>query len=340
MKTTPMRITLTLLLFLSFQLTMSFQLTAQVNSNTKSYDEDEIEEVIAYGVRPGPELWKVSKGDNVLWIMGTLSPLPKKIKWQSSLVEAVIQNSQAYLLPPTVTADVGFFKALSLATSAIGIKKNPDKKKLKDVVPADIYARWLILKKKYLGNDRSVEKVRPIFASGKLFDKAISKIGLADNTKVEKKVRKLAKKNKLEFITPTIKIDLNKPKAAIKKFKKSEISDLECFKKTLDRLETDLNSMRLRAYAWANGDVTKMRALKFPNQDKACTSALLNNDIASDVGIVDLPQRARKIWVEEAKKALTNHKSTFAILSVSNLISEKSYLNDLIAEGYTVKVPK
>ena len=318
-------------------MTFSFQATS-----TESQGNYPVEEVVVFGTRPGPELWKVSNGENVLWVLGTLSPLPKRMTWHSELVGAVIEDSQVLLFPPSlsVSADVGFFQKLSLVTSVIGIKKNPDKKKLKDVVPEDLYTRWLVLKKKYIGNDRGVEKVRPIFASNKLFEKAIAKIGLTNNTKVEKKVRKIAKKNKLEFITPTIKIDLNKPKSAIKKFKKSQISDLECFSKTLDRLETDLKSMRLRAFAWAAGDVSKMRGLQYPNQNKACSSAILNNDIAEDIGMTDIRLRLRQLWLEEATNALTNNQSTFAILPISNLLGSESYLDFLTAQGYTVDVPK
>ena len=325
---------------ISLFLILTTQVYSKENLGTSIDSDYPIEEVIAYGVRPGPELWKVSKGENVLWILGTLSPLPKRMKWQSSLVAAVIEDSQALLLPPVVTADVGFFKGLSLAASAIGIKKNPSKKKLKDVVSVADYERWLLLKKKYLGANKGIEKTRPIFAASQLFDKAISKIGLTYNTKVEKKVRKIAKKNKLELIKPTITIDLNKPKAAIKKFKKTEVSDQECFSKTLDRLEVDLKNMQTRANAWANGDLDKIRMLKFPSQNQACTSAMLNNDVAKDMGFTDLPQRLKTLWLDEAKKALDENKSTFSYLSISRLMGDDNLMEVLAAEGYTIKVPK
>ena len=325
---------------LLLSLLVLFSIQSIAKEKSKVEDVVEIDSIVVYGIRSGPSLWKVSNGENTLWILGTLSPLPKKMIWESLEVEMVINDSQAYILPPSVSADVGFFKGLSLAASAIGIKKNPDKRKLKEVVPADIYERWLVLKQKYLGNDRGIEKTRPIFASSKLFDKAIHKIGLTFNTKVEKKVRKLAKKNKLEFIHPNIKIDLNKPKAAIKKFKKTEISDLECFTKTLDRLEGDLNIMRLRANAWATGDILELKQLNTPNQNKSCVSAILNNDIAKDVGMENIQQKLRDIWLQKAIKALTENKSTLAILPISHLLGDKSYLDYLAVEGYTVVEPK
>ncbi len=320
-----MHILLVVLLF------SSFQSIAQ---------EKSIEEVVVYGVRPGPDLWKVTKGENVLWVLGTLSPLPKRMKWQSEFVETVIKNSQAYVIPPSVSVDIGFFQAFSLARSAIGIKKNPGKKQLKDIVPEATYARWLLLKKKYLGNNRKIEKTRPIFASSKLFDKAISKIGLTYDTKVEKKVSKMAKKNKLEFIRPTIKIDMSKSKSAIKKFKKTNISDLECFSKTLDTLESDVNNMSKRASAWANGDVSKLIELQFANQEESCTSAILNNDFAKDVGMENIKERLRALWLEKVEESLNTNKSTFAILSIANLLGENSYLRSLEAKGYLVEIPK
>lgn len=311
-----------------------------ISSETQKNINLPVEEVIAYGIRPGPELWKVTNGENVLWIMGTLSPLPKKMIWHTELVETVIENSQALLLSPAVTAKIGFFQGLSLATSAIGIKKNPNKQKLKDVIPVELHARWLTLKKKYIGNDRGIEKTRPLFASQKLFEKAIKKIGLKSETGIRKKVRKIAKKNKLKIIQPTISLDLNKPKSAIKKFKKTQLSDLECFTKTLDRIEVDLKIMHSRARAWANGDVSKIKNLPYEDESRACIKAVLKSNIAQEVGVTDLPLRARNIWVEEATKALAENKSTFAILSIGHLLGENSYLNDLEALGYTVDVPK
>ena len=201
-------------------LTLSYQVFANEKTSNNNQNNKDVEQVIVYGVRPGPELWKVSDGENELWVLGTMALLPKKMVWHSELVEAVIENSQTMLLPPTADADIGFFKSLSLMTSIIGIKKNPDGKKLKDVVPKDLYARWLVLKKKYMGRDAGIEKTRPIFASQELFYKAIKKTGLVSDTKVKKKVLKLAKKNKLEFITPTLNIEIVKPKAAIKNLKK------------------------------------------------------------------------------------------------------------------------
>ncbi len=87
----------------------------------------DLETLVVTGVQPGPGLWRVSHEGNVLWILGTVSPLPAKMEWQSAEVEAVIADSQQVLLPPSVTmsAEVGLFRSLALAPSALKAMRMP-----------------------------------------------------------------------------------------------------------------------------------------------------------------------------------------------------------------------
>ena len=57
----------------------------------------EVEEVLVIGEQSGPGLWKVFKDDHVLWILGTLSPLPKKLTWRSTKIEEVVKQSKKWL---------------------------------------------------------------------------------------------------------------------------------------------------------------------------------------------------------------------------------------------------
>ena len=48
--------------------------------------------VTVSGVQPGPGLWKVSRGDHVLWLLGTTSALPANMQWRSDEVERIAQE--------------------------------------------------------------------------------------------------------------------------------------------------------------------------------------------------------------------------------------------------------
>src|SRR3546814_747050 len=74
--------------------------------------------VVVSGALPGPGLWKVTKGDHVLWVLGTQAPLPKRMQWRSARVEDILAQSQEVIHAPVMGLTVqagGFFRSLMLA---------------------------------------------------------------------------------------------------------------------------------------------------------------------------------------------------------------------------------
>ena len=298
-----------------------------------------IEEVTVSGEQPGPGLWKISKDGHVMWVLGTLQPLPKKMSWRSRSVEAAIAESQELLTAPKVDAGIGFFKGMTLLPSMLGARNNPDGVKLNEVLPPDVYARWLPLKARYIGRDEGIEKWRPIFAAGELYEKAIAASALTTESDVLPVVKKIAKRHEVKLIEPTLEIEIDQPRQAIKQFKKSSLQDIACFTTTLDRLETDLDAMRARATAWAVGDVDALRQLPYPDQFGTCGSAILNSPVVQDRGLQDVFQRVESLWLEHAQSALARNKVTFAVLPISQLLRADGYIAKLQARGYEVTTP-
>ena len=302
----------------------------------------ELATIVVSGEQPGPGLWKVSSGDHVMWILGTLSPLPKNMHWQSKDVEAAIASAQEVLDPPRVkiNADVGFFGKIALLGSLVGVRDNPDHKTLQQVVPLDLYERWITIKTKYFGagRGRNIETWRPIFAAIELWNEAIKKAGLTRED-ISDAVLAAAKRAKLEPIAPTYKLDLDDPRRAVTEFKKSEMDDLDCFAKTLDRIDSDLSTMAERANAWATGDVARLRTLPDSDAREACIAAVTGTSLAKERGINDLPQRIEATWVEAASVALAKNAVTFARLPITDLLAKDGYLAKLQAKGFTVEAP-
>ena len=300
---------------------------------------DIIDNVLVSGEQPGPSLWKISKDDHVLWILGTWGPLPKRITWRSRTVEAVIAQSQEILAEVNVSADIGFFQGLLLLPAALGVRKNPDGATLSQILPPDLYARWLVQKEKYLGRDKGIERFRPIFAAGEVFSKAIAQSGLTYDDIVWPVVRKLAKKHDVKITTPQIKLNLEKPRAALKKFSKMSLEDQQCFEATIKRLETDMYYMSARANAWSVGDLQTLRNLPYPDQFTTCGGAVFEGPVLETVGLKDLPDRFLGAWLEAAENALAHNESTFAVLSITELNAEDGRLGRLRAKGYKVEAP-
>jgi hypothetical protein len=298
------------------------------------------EQVLVVGQRPGPGLWKISKGDNVLWVFATYSPLPLKMEWRAQQVEAIIAQSQEFLTPPSAGVDVGFWRGVTLLPHVIGLNKNPENALLSDVVPADVYARWRELKSRY-GLKDDVERERPLFAAERLYRAALQQAGLSTTDQVTKSITALVKKNGLKVTSSHVKLEADNLSGAIKDWKKSGIDDGPCFARTIERIETDIDAMRVRANAWAKGDLAVIRKLGYPDREGACKAAMDGAPaIRAMIGDQQPEQRMRKLWLEAAERALANNRSTFAVLSLTRILKGNDLVADLQARGYTVEAPE
>jgi uncharacterized protein YbaP (TraB family) len=302
-----------------------------------------IEEVLVTGQQPGPGLWRVTRpsagNDHVLWILGTHGPLPKKMRWRSAELEAALSASQELVAPVAMRADVGPLRGLTLLPSLVGLRQNPGGERLQDVVPADLYARWLPLKQRYIGRDDDVEKWRPIFAAQELYEQALRKSGLEPYGVIWPQVEKLARKARVPITTPEVELKVEKPRAAIRDFKQAPLSDQECFAKTIARLESDLDLMKVRANAWAAGDVTRLRQLTHVDNASACIAVVLNAQVMQDRGSTDWPALRRDAWLGAVEAAVARNPSTVTVLSIDQILAPDGFVAELRARGYVVEDP-
>jgi hypothetical protein len=297
--------------------------------------------VVVEGRRPGPGVWKVSKGDHVMWVFGLYSPLPQKMEWDASRVEHLVAKSQEVLMPPGFGINVSWWRGLTMLPNMIGLQDNPGGATLQEVLPADVYGHWHVLKEKYIGADNGVERDRPFFAAEKLLQAGLKKNGLTRNNGVFDQVDKIAKQHKVKMTGTMLGIELDDPRRALKEFKKMQMEDLTCFTKTLDGIDHDIDAMRVRANAWANGNVAEIAGLDFAERDEACGDALLNSPLTRTIpALQNVRERIRANWLKAAERSLADNTSTFALLHMKDIVAPNGYLADLKAKGYTVESPK
>ena len=293
-----------------------------------------LDELNIVGERPGPRLWKISKGDHVLWLMGTLTHVPRRMTWRSTEVEAAIGQSQELLASGfSVSAGLGPISAVKLYFQWRRTQKNPDRTTLKDWVPRPLYARFEAVKANFDAGDREIEQLRPGLAALRLYDRAVDSAGLTERDTVEQEVERLAKKQHVPIAKPKLRI--NDPSGALK-----EVGDLPpsleigCLDATMTRIESDLQNMQQRGIAWSVGDVDRLRTLPFPNQREVCLAAVSNSPRMK--ALVDTAQQT---WLDEAEAALTRNRVTFAMRPIYDLLDPNGVLAKFRAEGYRVEGP-
>lgn len=302
-----------------------------------------IEEILVTGEQPGPGLWRVTNpadpAGRELLILGSYGPLPKQLEWRSAELEAALARAQEVIGPVSMQAGIGPLGGVTLLPSLIGLRKNPGGERLQDVVPAELYARWLPLKERYIGRDDDAERWRPIFAAGELFEKALRRSGLEVRGTVWPAVEKLARRAKVPVTRPEVKVAVVKPRDVIREFKKAPLDDVECFSRTIARLESDLDLMRVRANAWATGDVAKLRALAPIDNATACIEAVLDSQVLQDQGAAEWPARRAEAWLAAAEEALRRNATTVTVLSIDLILRPDGYVARLRERGYVVEDP-
>jgi hypothetical protein len=339
--------------------------------------EEEMETVLVTGEQPGPGLWKVSRGDHVMWVFGAIGEVPEDLAWRTSEVEARIAESQEVLYPGWPNASIGIstLQALTLVPLAFKAAKNPDGASLKDVFTPGDYATWLRLKQKFIGDDDDIEKYRPMVAEEKL-NNAIGRNywpGKRMKMKwVDETVRKAAKKHKVRIhqlpaVERTIKIE--KPRAILKAARNLDLAEGECVGRNFARIEkADAKGLLkfdvARVNAWATGDLDALRAQANVERDpdlarEDCTTAALDAVVksqAADPGNelsrgLDLVKQQEKLqaeagaeaylnWMAAAEKALADNTSTFAVLPMNMVLDPKGWLSKLEERGYVVEGPR
>ena len=316
-------------------------------------DEAPLEEIVVSGEYPGPGMWRVMRADDTsghtLWIIGDPPPLPKRIAWKSTEVEAVVSRSQEILRDASITMapdeEIGLFRGLTLLPAALKARKNPDEATLKDVLPADLYARWIVQKRLYLGHESGVEDWRPFFAADKLRKAAYGDLKLRDKDMVWEVVGKLAKQQKIRVNSPMLKFTIKRSeiREKIKEFSRESLPDVECFSTTLALTEalSDRDTENTRARAWATGDLQSLSALPaLPNPTLPCVMAVMSSQVAREVIPSDIREQLTRLWLDAVARSLTANQTTFAIVSLSKLTSDGGYLARLREQGYQIEAPR
>lgn len=302
----------------------------------------ELDEVLVTGERPGPAMWKVSKGDHTLWIMGTLEPLPAKMTWRSKEAERVIIASGEILADSSTnwSADLGFFEAIGLIRKALRLRHNADGATLRDKLPADVYARWRASHVQWFGKEPDAkDRARPSYAADLLYSQALKKSGLAERPEVWPKVERVAKQNKVKIRQRQFPVHVQDPKGIVAELAEFPIEkEVACLVATMDYIERELPDMKRRAQAWAIGDLATLRALPQDDLRTDCQDALLDDTRFGRL-MRDEEARFRADWSGIVDWLLLTHATSFTTLPIERLLDEQGPLAGLRAKGYVVEVP-
>ena len=312
--------------------------------------EGPLEEITVTGEFAGPGMWQITHSDHpghTLWIVGEPPLLPQGMRFHSQQMANVASQSQEILqqvgfgLKPD--EKVGVFRMLTLVPAAMKLRKNPDKATLRELLPPDIYARWLVQKKLYLGHDSGVEKMRPFLVAEKLREAAIKELKLGGGG-VWGTISRLVEQKKIPVTTPSLEFTFKTDglRGQIKALSREKLADEECFVRTVEFTEALSNKQveDARAHAWATGDLAKLQKLPpLPDPDVSCEQAIVNALALTTPVPTDVRKQMDELWFAAAGNALTKNVSTLALVPMSALLGDHGYLESLRKRGYEILAP-
>ena len=307
---------------------------AQIESKATVSNAPTLAVITVNASTDGPAMWRVSKNGHMMWVLGIVQVVPKKLTWQSHNIARVMAHAQELIMPPEADFRVFVLKLLWWKSAIRDASKNPEHVTLVDVLPASMFSRWRMLWKKYGNDSTSIERFNPEYVQRDLYGRFLQKTDLQSNRSVVRKIINIAQKYNVRTVRADYVMHISHPKRFMIASAKSG-NDLTCFSATLDFVQHDLDKIGERANAWAIGDIHTLRIARLANRG-SCNP---RRKLTQKYGAGDVPKRLKAVWLASAESALEKNKVTIAILPMSEVLAKNGYLAALRAQGYKVEPP-
>jgi len=311
---------------------LSFACRAEQLTATAAAPDNAIDELVVTGERAGPGLWHVHSAAATAgeaWIMGTVSPLPKNITWRSRQLEQILSGTRVVLVGKPF--EIGILRALWLFITQRDLLMVPGGRRLKDVMPPELYTRFETLRAQYNSDPDKWTHFRPIIATALLEQAALRQVGLSARLDIGNEVRTLAHKHDVRI--EEIKIAGVRDFLDVLKSMPPAVENT-CAVAALATIESGLPRLVARAQAWVTGDLERIQSLPESAEVDACIAAL-----SGDLGARDLLAQIRRTWAESLDEQLRAGGVTVAVVNMDLLLERGGLLAALQARGYTVDPP-
>ncbi|MBO9709849.1 MAG: TraB/GumN family protein [Caulobacter sp.] len=285
-----------------------------------------VEELQVVARPPGPALWLVEKGGAKLYVLGSATPLPHQLKWNSPRLDRALDQASLVLVPPE--ASVGPLQITKFVlTGGGGVRYPPFSKDLEDRLPPDLKARFVSGRERARRTAVPYKNWKPAVAGFILLSDFRQEAGLSEAKPVST-IERMAKARKIK-VKAMSQYRLAPVLSAAGKL--SDAANLACLNDALTELEYDGAHNTTIGTDWANGDLASVRARYSASAAQRCLlrapggQALLEQQIGQSANALN--------------EALTRQGVTVAVVDLAFLLPANGVLDRLKASGATVTSP-
>ncbi|WP_126421333.1 TraB/GumN family protein [Asticcacaulis excentricus] len=295
--------------------TLTTYLVPVGNASAQSAPSDpdwNVTEVTVEKSLPGPALWKITKEDKVLWVLGVM-PM-QRTHWDMSRVKRLLDGAETLYLPP-----------LSEGTISLSSTRLPEGQMLRDVISEKTYIRYRATARTFNIETKEDEQYQPFWAGQKMFQRIRLYNGISLNAVTEQvvdaakarkvKVRRIALYDSSDTLAESTTFTTEQGEA--------------CLNYTLDSIDHLVPNRKRDAAAWARGDVDTLRARLAAAPKVTCGN---NQSVRGN--------KARSDTLRAIEQALSGPRRNVMISSLSVLLMDDQLMHELSALGYKVIAPR
>jgi hypothetical protein len=273
----------------------------------------------------GPALWKVSRGDSEVVILGGLTPLPHVQTWDSSRLERALAQSNVLLVPPSGRIPV--IEAAGFALRALAVRQ-PLGRSLETSLPPALRARFIAERESLGLGPKAYAHWKPAAAGFLLIGDFRRKTGLSNEKPASTvvhmadarhvRVKRVTSYHLGELFTSLTRLSPEQQNA--------------CLADELDAIDFERAHARTSAEAWAKGDAIAARAgSSGPILDR-CAALLSSYGAVLERGTAD--------FTAAIQDELKRPGKAVAVIDLRYLLRANGVLDRLQASGATITVPK
>jgi uncharacterized protein YbaP (TraB family) len=273
---------------------------------------------------PGPALWRVTRGDSQVVILGFVRPLPHSLDWPKARILRALDGAHALLVPSE--PKLGLLDVMSLMWNQ-GAFKLPGRKTLKDVLPQADYATYERLSGTANAKRADLDHLKPAVAGLALITD-MRKAGGLSSEKPVSTVMRLARQMHVNIR------EMGKIKAAplIRIVKGlNEAQHIACFHDLAAMADWEAKDAAPAATAWGKGDIAALRVFRARAVIPACLEDNANIKALIEQGTADA--------VSTLADALSRPGKTVALIDLEYLDRRNGVLDRLKAKGAQITIP-
>ena len=293
--------------------------------STDSSDRSVVMDEVVVRARPlGPAMWKAQRGDSIVIVLGSVSPLPHRPPWDTRRLEAQMSGAREVLLPPSGRPSA--LEAVSIAVTVSSLKL-PRGRSLTAALPPTLRDRYLRALAAQGMDPRRYESWKPGAAGFLLLSDFREKTGLS-SAKPGSTVERLAKAKGIRMRRVGAGSLLSLFNGAKRL---SPAADLQCLDLALDEIDREARSARATAAAWSAGDLETVRQSYPAPVLESCLLQMPSYRAVVDRGV----ETASAQLIE----ALARPGKTIAVIDLNFLLRRDGVLDRLKAAGAEITAP-